>query len=286
MHALAEFIMRGRAQAALITVVGAFFLPLTLVSMGLVTLRKGWLEGAFLLLWAPLPYIGAFIVLDVDAFALLAPLAAILISYVLALTLRRQTSWQLVLLTLVVITALVSLILDYVLVDLIFSDASVLRILLASQEQAVQENQELLDLLNSPITAGQIAYYFIAKPVLVGLIMARYMQASLYNPGGFQAEIVCLRIAPAISIPAMLGFVLCNLMGEGYQEWAIVLALPLLANGISVAQSVFLATGWRTVAIVLFYVAVFILHPLVLLLIVLGVSDIWLDYRKRFNLER
>jgi len=285
MRVLAEFIMRGRAQSVLIAVLGVFFPFLTQACLGLVTLRKGWLEGVILLFWSTLPYVGGLILLGVDAFALLAPLVVILASYVLALVLRRQTSWQIVLLMLVGIAALSGVALDYILDGLTLADVALVNMNTDSQEQVVQ-NQELADALNLPITAGQIAYNFIAMPVVLGLMLARYMQASLYNPGGFQVEVTRLRIGAFIAMPSMIGFVLCNLLGEGYQEWAVVFALPLLANGVGVAQSVFLATGWRTIAIVLFYVAVLLLHPLVMLLTVLGFSDIWLDYRKRFNLER
>ncbi len=57
MRALAEFIMRGRAQACAVGLLGNLFPFVSPATIGLVTLRKGSGEGLLVALWAVLPLI-------------------------------------------------------------------------------------------------------------------------------------------------------------------------------------------------------------------------------------
>ena len=57
MRALAEFIMRGRAQDCGVALLGTFFLFVSPATIGLVTLRKGSTEGLVILRWAAVTYI-------------------------------------------------------------------------------------------------------------------------------------------------------------------------------------------------------------------------------------
>ena len=96
MKALAEFVMRGRAQALMIAVAGAVIVLFAWVSaavVALVTLRKGPAEGVWLLAWALLPAaIIAWRFGDTSAVALLLGTAS------LALVLRATVSLSLALL--------------------------------------------------------------------------------------------------------------------------------------------------------------------------------------------
>lgn len=99
MRAVAEFAMRGRLQALLLTVVGAgslLFCWISAAVLALVTLRKGVAEGAWLLLWALLPA-GALLYAYGDG----GPLSLLLGVMAIALVLRTTVSLSLSLLAVV-----------------------------------------------------------------------------------------------------------------------------------------------------------------------------------------
>ena len=90
MRGLAEFIMRGRWQALAVAVVGAgslLFGWLSAAAIALVTLRKGVIDGSWLVLWALLPaLLAAWMSGDVGSIVLLAG------TFALAATLRVTVS--------------------------------------------------------------------------------------------------------------------------------------------------------------------------------------------------
>jgi hypothetical protein len=107
MKALAEFAMRGRFQALLITVIGAgslLFSPISAAVLALVTLRKGAGEGAWLLFWALLPA-GSLVYLYGDS----GPLSLLLAVMVLALVLRNTVNLPLAVLVSVPVGAAIGL---------------------------------------------------------------------------------------------------------------------------------------------------------------------------------
>jgi hypothetical protein len=91
MRALAEYVMRGRREATLVStmaVVLPMFFWLGAAVVGLVTLRKGVREGAFVMLWALLP------AAVVAYFGEIMPVAALLGITVVAGVLRLTVSWS------------------------------------------------------------------------------------------------------------------------------------------------------------------------------------------------
>ncbi len=90
MKGLAEFVMRGRLQALLVTVAGAgslLFCWISAAALALVTLRKGAGSGAWLFMWALLPA-GTLLYVFGDS----GPLALLAGTMVLALVLRATVN--------------------------------------------------------------------------------------------------------------------------------------------------------------------------------------------------
>ncbi len=107
MKALAQFVMRGRFQALLVTVVGAgslLFSPISAAALALVTLRKGAGEGAWLLFWALLPA-GSLVYLYGDS----GPLSLLVSTAVLAWVLRATVNLPLAVLACVPMGAVTGL---------------------------------------------------------------------------------------------------------------------------------------------------------------------------------
>ena len=91
MRRLAEFIMRGRTQALIVSCLSAgtvFFFWLGAAAVALVTLRKGVAEGLQILAWAILPA-AAVLYFGME----FAPLTALIGSFVCAAILRQMVSW-------------------------------------------------------------------------------------------------------------------------------------------------------------------------------------------------
>ena len=93
MKGLAEFVMRGRLQALLVTVAGAgslLFCWISAAALALVTLRKGAGSGVWLFMWALLPA-GTLLYAYGDS----GPLALLAGTLVLALVLRATVNLSL-----------------------------------------------------------------------------------------------------------------------------------------------------------------------------------------------
>ena len=94
MRALAEIIMRGRAQACGVALFG-WLLPLVSpATIGLVSLRKDSSEGLIVTLWAVLPWLALYMASDVSPLIVLVPLAALVVIAAVANVLRSTASWQ------------------------------------------------------------------------------------------------------------------------------------------------------------------------------------------------
>jgi len=109
MTGLAAFVMRGRFQALLVTVLGAgslLFCWISAAVLALVTLRKGAGEGAWLLFWALLPA-GTLVYAYGDS----GPLALLLSVMVLALVLRNTVNLPLAVLACVPVGVVTGLLL-------------------------------------------------------------------------------------------------------------------------------------------------------------------------------
>ena len=273
MRGLAEFVMRGRKQA-IMAVVFLGLIPLVNllnpVVVGLMVLRKGVLEVAIIFAWAILP-IGAWaIVGDI------APLIMLFGISGLAWLLRETESWEFTLLATIAIGLGVEIYLRLqpAVLDGLFQQLELL--LVTNNLQGIQL-EDLRESIGSFIGVG---YMFLA----IGLLMlARWMQATLFNPGGFQKEFHQLRIGQKMA----LGLAGLMLLGSYQllipQSWVFYLILPLLFSGIALVHAVVVNKKLSSLWLAAFY-ALLIVSPTVLLLIVLlALVDSWYDFRSRLQ---
>ncbi len=273
MRGLAEFVMSGRKQA-IMAVVFLGLIPLVNllnpVVVGLMVLRKGALEVAIIFAWAILP-IGAWaIVGDI------APLIMLFGISGLAWLLRETESWEFTLVATIAIGLGVEIYLRLqpAVLDGLFQQLELL--LVTNNLQGIQ----LEDLRESIGGFIGVGYMFLA---IVLLILARWMQATVFNPGGFQKEFHQLRIGQKMA----LGLAGLMLLGSYQllipQNWVFYLILPLLFSGIALVHAVVVNKKLSSLWLVAFY-ALLIVSPTVLLLIVLlALVDSWYDFRSRLQ---
>jgi hypothetical protein len=287
MRAIAEYVMRGRNQALLVSVLGASSLMFSWISaavLALVTLRKGAGEGAYILAWAVLP--AGFLL---AVFGDVGPLSMIVGTTALAMLLRWTVSWPMTLLGASLIGAVTGLGMLWLGVNYLeqlvaifaelFADIGAqLEIQLPQGEQPIE-----LDVPGVAAIAGMLGLMTSISCVMC-LLLARWWQASLYNPGGFRQEFHSLRCSPQISsVLVVLMLLLIGTYGQEYLSWALLFAVPLTVTGLGFiharAAHRKLGTSWLTV----FYVLWLVIEPVKVIVIGIAVADSWIDFRSRWQ---
>jgi hypothetical protein len=279
---LAEFVMRGRLQALLVTVAGAgslLFCWISAAALALVTLRKGAGQGAWLFFWALLPA-----VVMLFAFGDSGPLALLSGTMVLALVLRATVSLPLAVLSAVGVGVVTGLALMVISGDYLTQLAGYFDEFLTSLEQQVAQGQQSVTLPRPD--AMQIAGMLGAGTAMMSvmcLMLARYWQAALYNPGGFGEEFRALYYPVVVS--AVLSVAAIALLSSGlrFRSWAMICLVPLTFAGLSLVHSRARmrrrSTGW----LIGFYIAWVVFDLVKLVVVGFAIADSWLNFRQRWR---
>ena len=282
MRALVEFIMRGRAQACGVALVG-YFIPLVSPStIGLVTLKKGSLEGSLVALWALLPILIGWFVSDAEAYTAnraltLVSSAALIIIVLGAQVLRVTTSWQWALIAVMVTSVVAILGLNLLLPSGVEALVPIMVALIsggdAEAASAIVDQQSLV--------LGLLTWGLVTTSVM-SLIVSRWWQALVYNPGGFREEFHGLRLDAAVA-RVLLGIVALGVIFfSEYALWFRLLAVPLLISGMALVHYSADALQLNASSVFIMYVGLFMFSPVfALLLVCLGFVDSHLDLRVR-----
>jgi hypothetical protein len=284
MRAIAEFIMRGRMQATLV-VAGCAALPL-LYWLGaaagcLVLLRRGLRDALGVLALGLLPALAWWLYSD-DPRALLVLLG----SASLALVLRASESWNRVLLVSIAMGVVFSVVLGTAFAPQIEMLAQALIKVMPSllgdvyQKLSVDEQARFASLI-APVLTGLIAA-LLQIVSLLSLLVGRYWQALLYNPGGFGREFRAIRIP---LLPAML-LLACMLLGPNLGSQMAMLtplcSVPLVFAGLALIHGLVaqkrLARFWLVGLYVTLLLFMQLIYPL---LVVLAIVDSLIDFRGR-----
>ncbi len=272
MRGLAEFVMKGRKQAIMAVVLLGLIPLINLfnpVIVGLVMLRKGWKEAAIVLAWAILP-IGAWaLVGDI------VPLIMLLGISGLSLLLRESESWEFTLLaaTLIGVSVELYLTLQPATLDLILEQMELYLTTNNLQDVQIADYRETL------VSFIGAVYMFIA---IASLMTARWMQAALFNPGGFQQEFHGLRIKQKAALLILALMVLANLGILVPLTWVMYLVIPLMFSGVALIHSVVKTKNLSSMWLVVFY-ALIMLPLIVQMVVLLALLDSWYDFRARLK---
>lgn len=281
MRVLAEYVMKGRTEAVIAAVLATgtvLFAWVGAAVVALVTLRRGPVQGTQILAWALLPA-GVL-----AAMGDTGPVTTLLGATLVAAVLRATNIWSWALLAASVSGVLVALLMISVgeayseQVVAVFSEALAQ---LASQTTEPEQATALLGLTpNVPQVAGLLGM-MNALSVALCLVLARWWQALLYNPGGFRAEFHQLRLTPQLSTLLVIAGLSVSTLGADYRLWAMIAAIPFMFAGFALIHGVVaqkqLGGNW----LVFFYIAWLFVDPLKALLLILAVVDSWIDFRGR-----
>lgn len=282
MRGLAEFIMRGRWQALAVAVLGSgslLFGWISAAAIALVTLRKGIADGGWLVLWALLPAVViAWMTGDTGSVLLLLGV------FLLAIVLRESVS-----LSLAILASLpLAIVGGFVLTTL---NGAFLEELVATFNQALAQLERDLQ----PEATGQLAFSSLsvaqvaallatgnAVVAVLSLLLGRFWQAALFNPGGFGAEFRALRL-PQVAVVGMVGLAtLLWWLGPEWMVWSAAVVLPLTVVGFALVHAYAVHTGKGTTWLTLMYMVWVVLDPAKWVWVGCVVVDAFVDFRARW----
>jgi hypothetical protein len=115
------------------------------------------------------------------------------------------------------------------------------------------------------------------------LVLARYWQAALYNPGGFGDEFRALRLPVTVTAPLVLAAAGLLALGLEYRSWAACLLVPVTAVGFALAHARVHQRGSGRGWLGAFYALWLLFDAAKLLLVGFAVLDAWVDFRARWQ---
>ncbi|MCW8923046.1 MAG: YybS family protein [Gammaproteobacteria bacterium] len=127
---------------------------------------------------------------------------------------------------------------------------------------------------------------FLAASVLfstmISLFLARWWQAVMMNPGGFAREFQSLNLGKAAAVVAVAVIVTVVLAGSEmwYAMLLVVLAL-YTTQGMSVLHAVFNRKQLNRAWLFLIYLVMLFSPEIAALLVLAGIADAWIDFRRR-----
>jgi hypothetical protein len=281
MHALAEFIMRGRLQAGTVAVLGYLIPLLAPAAVALVTLRKGAAEGSMMVLFGLSPALLSLVLGDGSSVVVWITWLSLMVVYVPALILRSTISLSMMVMSAMMTAAAVTL------AVLLFAPDSVTKLvdslvgqLMVLEGGELGDSQEPLSTLVSQSGVSGMIGYVLAFNSVVGVLLGRWLQSLVVNPGGFGSEFRELRLSVGVATLCFLASVLLRYQGDEYWWWSNIFAIPLVLVAIAVAHDVAkckqLAMPW----LILFYLSALIFMPIIMCV---GFIDTWINFRNRLR---
>ena len=282
MRALAEFIMRGRAQACAVAFLGNLFPLISPATVGLVSLRKGSQEGVVVLLWAALPLIASYFFDQGSSLLTFVSGLSLLMTLISANVLRVTGSWQWTILTSMLTAVVVMLATALLLstdVDLLVDRLSTMFAEIAQQ----QSSQVEPFIASRPLVLG-LGALMLAVSTILCLFVSRWWQAMLYNPGGFGEEFRQLRLDVRAAGLSIIAFIVALYLPTEYRFWAELMVLPLVLSGLSLMHYGVNVAALGKAWLVFMYVGLVVSGPVLGgLLVGLGLADSLLNLRLRLT---
>ncbi len=292
---LARFILKGQSQAALVAASMAalgFIVPpaawISAAAIVLMTLVHGHKIGLITIALAALGVaIFSYLIFATPQVAVIFVLLVWLPVWLMAMILRQTVSLAFSLQILTAIS-LFAIVLIYTLFpnfgELWREPLNQMVAQLAQQSdqlslaQLSQTQDWIIDFLPG-LFAGSVMF-----GTILSLLLGRWWQAVLYNPGGFAKEFQSLNLGKATALVAVLIMLMAVLTSSVFAIAMVtvvfvlygVQALSLLHAAINIRQ---LNGTWLWVA----YVIMFFVPQFLLLLVLASLADPWLDIRQRLT---
>ena len=275
--------MAGRLRAALVALLGNFLPLVSPAAVGLVVLRRGLAEGCLVLLWAVLPLVILLNTENMNGAMIWGSIFSVLVVLAGASALTQTRSWVSSLKVMLGASVLSGLAMKLFLT----AEVSAMREALDEMLRQLQEQNSALVFQPSDLFVAGLLAWVIALTAVAALLLARWWQSLLYNPGGFSSEFHALRFDRLSAALLFAALMACYLLGQEYIAWGNLLGLPLLLSGIALVHHTVAFAQLGTRWLIAFYMGlVFLLGPLSSVLIGLGFLDSVMDFRSRLAARR
>ncbi|MFP6805973.1 MAG: hypothetical protein VB957_02080 [Pseudomonadales bacterium] len=281
MRAVLEFAMRGRRN-----VIGMAFvctlLPLlnwfATALIGLVMLRKGPQEALIVLLWASIPLaLGIYYVGDPS------PAIAMIGTVLLAYVLRVSSSWEVTLAVGVVISAIGSLIFEFTATELL---TTIVEWYMEYTAMMAAQLQQTSEMTFESAKASIMGFFAMgqAYAMLAFLVLARWWQSQLYNPGGLRKEFHQIRLSRETSTVVVVLLLVCFSFSGQLGRWIPLLTVPLFMAALSIVHWMMGVRKMSGQWVFGFYVLLLVLFQVIYpLLATLAILDSWFNLRARIQ---
>lgn len=293
MQKLGKYLLSDNQKAALVALLFAI-VPfvggiLAAVVVGLITLRKGYKAGLFVLAFVALPAVSLLILRRFEYYLFDILLLRCVLVWLFAILLRRTRSWALTL-EIFVLFGIVTVIA----IHFFMPDIKQKWIELMTQYFKEYDWAAVFRLSSAQVTAGiaelaPIGTGMAVSILLVGaffqLILARWWETSLFSPGSLRRELVKIRANRIMTI-----FLLLASIGLYWRfGWLIdfypLLLLPFIVSGLSLLHKFGARKKEWIFLVIAVYLALILLTFIILIaLALLGLVDSWYDFRKRHAL--
>lgn len=296
MRALASYVMRGPWQALLVASATALVSLIPLLGfaslfsgavVALVALRQGFKASLMVVSGAAL-VMGIFSLVVVGNVGLGLTLLYVIMVWGpllgLALILRNTTSWPMAL----DVAALFGMALVLVIYLLTGNPAAVWERLLSAAVASQDTGQDLsLFREQIPVVAQWITGVLGAALVggmVASLLLARWWQSLLYNPGGFQQEFHGLRQSRTTSVMVLvilaLSYAGFGMISTFATDVVVIVLVIYGVCGLGLLHALVAASGRGSIGLVVVYVLAFVALPYVIkALAALGFVDSWVNLR-------
>lgn len=295
MRVLADFAMQGRwravAVAAGLGALGIFIPPVAILSaavVALVALRLGLGQALFVAGFAAL-ILGALVFAMMGGsplIGMMAGLAQWLPAAAMGEVLRQSVSWRATLSMAALVAGALVLLVRLLVPDLESAWVAAGREMLApfvdGNGPGMSDVETALTAI-APFLTGMLAGIFLLS-IAISLLIARYWQALLYNPGAFGAEFRELQMGRSLAVAVVVLALFGQLADVPLAlELAFILGVVFFLQGLAVMHALTHAQGMSSFWLVGMYVLLVLALPQMFLLITaLGTIDGVVRLRERF----
>lgn len=220
--------------------------------------------------WAALPLLGWAMAGDIT------PLILLVAVFALTVVLRQTTSWQHTMMAAILVGVGAELALRLRPDFLVLLTEQVELFLASGGEMPDMAEGSMQQVL---VSLFGLMHMFIA---ICLTMVARWWQAVLYNPGGFQQEFHQFRFQPWAAMLLTGLFLLAGFGVTALSGWTMYFVLPLFFAGIALVHGWIGLKKLSRLWLIAFYMLM-LNPPLAQLLAVFAIMDSWYDFRGRIQ---
>ncbi len=295
MKAIASYAMRGRPQAALLSslfaILAMILPPLSYISgaiVALTTLRRGVGEGALIagiatgaLAIMSLISTGNMVVAMVFAMMVWLPV------WILSVVLRQTISLPLTLAVAAMQVVVVMVIFHMAVGDTVAWWSALFDKAFADAlgQPGMAEMATMLENAPQMMTGIMSTAFFVS--MALSLLLARWWQAALYNPGGFRDEFHQIRLDRRVAIAGSAILVLALVSatpGSIITDLAVIVGVYASVFGVALIHHWVAGTEASKAWLILLYLLLAFIAPQILVVLaIIGFADAWFNIRRFYE---